>query len=70
MDEINRELDASLEAAGIDTIGGLVFNHLGYLPRPGERVEMGGLLLKVKRIGRNRIQQLEARQRPTKEDEA
>jgi CBS domain containing-hemolysin-like protein len=69
VDEINRELDASLDAAGIDTIGGLVFNHLGYLPRPGERLEIGGLQIKVKRIGRNRIQQIEAKPIAVKEDE-
>jgi CBS domain containing-hemolysin-like protein len=61
VDEVNHELDVSLEAGGIDTIGGLVFNRLGYLPKPGERVELDGLAVKVKRIARNRILQMEMR---------
>lgn len=61
VEEVNHELDTSLEAEGIDTIGGLVFNRLGYLPKPGERVDMDGLSIKVKRTARNRILQIEVR---------
>lgn len=61
VDEVNRELDLSLEAGGIDTIGGLIFNRLGYLPKPGELVELDGLSIKVRRIARNRILQMEVR---------
>ena len=59
LDEICRELDVTLTAEGVDTIGGLVFNRFGYLPKPGERIEIEGIVFKVKRTGRNRIQQLE-----------
>jgi len=59
VDEVERELDVSLDAEGIDTISGLVFNRIGYLPKPGETHEIGPLVVKVKRIARNRIQQLE-----------
>jgi CBS domain containing-hemolysin-like protein len=68
VDEVNRELDISLEAGGIDTIGGFIFNRLGYLPKPGEVVELDGLSIKVKRIARNRILQMEVRV-PAKEAE-
>lgn len=61
VEEVNRELDVSLEAEGIDTIGGLVFNRLGYLPKPGDRFELDGLSVKVKRTARNRIMQIEVR---------
>lgn len=64
VDEVNHELDISLEAGGIDTIGGLVFNRLGYLPKPGEQVSLDGLSVKVKRIARNRILQMEVRAIP------
>ncbi len=61
VDEINHELDVSLEAGGIDTIGGLVFTRLGYLPKPGELIDLDGLSIKVRRTARNRILQLEVR---------
>ncbi len=59
VDEINREMDLELDAEGIDTIAGLVFNRFGYLPKPGERIELEGVSIKVKRIARNRIQRVE-----------
>jgi putative hemolysin len=61
VDEVNHELDVALEAGGIDTIGGLVFNRLGYLPKPGEVLDLDGLSVKVRRTARNRILQLEVR---------
>ncbi len=61
VDEVNRELELELDAEGIDTIGGLVFNRVGYLPKPGECLDLDGVSIKVKRIARNRIQQLELR---------
>ncbi|MEI6534583.1 MAG: CNNM domain-containing protein [Verrucomicrobiaceae bacterium] len=59
VDEVNRELDLELDPEGIDTIGGLVFNRFGYLPKPGERLELDGVSIKVKRTARNRIQHME-----------
>jgi len=61
LDEIERELDVTLEAEGVDTIGGLVMNLFGYPPKPGERLVAGGLDIKVKRTARARVQQLELR---------
>ncbi len=61
VDEVNHELDVSLEAGGIDTIGGLIFNRLGYLPKPGEQIDLDGLSIKIRRIARNRILQMEVR---------
>jgi CBS domain containing-hemolysin-like protein len=59
VDEVERELDVSLDAEGLDTMSGLVFNRIGYLPKPGETHEVGPLLVKVRRTARNRIQLLE-----------
>lgn len=61
LDEIERELDVTLEAEGVDTIGGLVMNLFGYPPKPGERLTVGGLDIKVKKTARARVQQLELR---------
>jgi CBS domain containing-hemolysin-like protein len=59
VDEVERELNVSLDAEGLDTMSGLVFNRIGYLPKPGETHEVGPLVVKVRRIARNRIQLLE-----------
>lgn len=61
VDDINDALDIELDAPGIDTIGGFVFNHLGYLPKPGERLKLPEVEIKVRRISRRRIQQVELR---------
>ena len=61
IDDVNRELEVDLPTEGMDTVGGLVFTRLGYLPRPGEKLEIGSVVFKVKRTGRNRVQELELR---------
>lgn len=61
LEEIERELEVTLDAEGVDTIGGLVMNHFGYPPKPGETLSLEGLDIKVKRTTRARIQQLELR---------
>jgi CBS domain containing-hemolysin-like protein len=59
VDEVERELDITLDAEGIDTMSGLVFSRIGYLPKPGETHEIGPIVVRIRRIARNRIQQLE-----------
>jgi CBS domain containing-hemolysin-like protein len=59
LDEIERELEMSFEAEGVDTIGGFVMNHFGYPPKPGEKLTIGAIDIKVKRTTRARVQQLE-----------
>lgn len=56
-------------AEGIDTVGGLVFKLLGHVPKPGERVTVGGATLKVRKMVRARVRQLEMRlaERPAEE---
>ena len=41
-----------------DTIGGLILQELGRMPRRGEAVQIGGLELKVTRADRRRIETL------------
>lgn len=68
--EIEQELEVTLKAEGIDTIGGLAMNHFGYPPKPGEHFRTEDLNIKVKRTSRARILQLELRVRKTEEDDA
>lgn len=58
LDEVGEELGVEFEEEGIDTIGGLVFNRLGYLPPPGTQVVLNGLAVTVRRTSRKRIREL------------
>ena len=58
LDDLTEHLGFELEAEGIDTIGGFVFNRLGYLPASGAQVEMPRLAITVRRTSRKRIEEL------------
>jgi putative hemolysin len=58
LDDLKEHLGFELEADGIDTIGGLVFNRLGYLPPSGTQVELPRLAITVRRTARKRIEEL------------
>jgi putative hemolysin len=58
LDDLREHLGFELEADGIDTIGGLVFNHLGYLPAEGTQIELPRLAVTVHRTSRKRIEEL------------
>ena len=58
LDDINEMLHSHLEEDGLDTIGGLIFNRLGALPRPGTQLEIEGLRLTVRRTSRKRIEEV------------
>jgi CBS domain containing-hemolysin-like protein len=64
LDHIEEVTGSSLTpegAEGIDTVGGLVFKLMGHVPKPGERVMAGEATLKVRRMARARVKQLEMR---------
>jgi CBS domain containing-hemolysin-like protein len=58
LDDLQEHLGFELEADGIDTIGGLVFNRLGYLPPAGARIELPRLAIIVRRTSRKVIKEL------------
>ncbi|MDQ2869054.1 MAG: hemolysin family protein [Verrucomicrobiota bacterium] len=58
LDDLAEHLGFDLEADGIDTIGGLVFNRLGYLPPSGAQIELPRLAITVRRTARKRIEEL------------
>jgi CBS domain containing-hemolysin-like protein len=58
LDDLQEHLGFELEADGLDTIGGLVFNRLGYLPQAGARIELPRLAVIVRRTSRKRIKEL------------
>jgi CBS domain containing-hemolysin-like protein len=58
LDDLSEHLGFNLEADGIDTIGGYVFNRLGYLPLSGDQLELPRLAITVRRAGRKRIEEI------------
>jgi putative hemolysin len=58
LDDLSEHLGFELEAEGIDTIGGFVFNRLGYLPPSGTHFEIPRLAVTVRRTGRKRIEEI------------
>lgn len=58
LDDLSEHLGFEIEAEGIDTIGGFVFNRLGYLPPSGTKMEWPRLVITVQRTGRKRIEEL------------
>lgn len=58
LDDLSERVGVDLLTEGIDTIGGLIFNRLGSLPRQGEVVEIGALKFTIERVTRKRIQEI------------
>ncbi len=58
LDDINELLGTHLVEEGLDTIGGLIFNRLGALPKPGATLEVDGLTLQVRRTSRKRVEEV------------
>jgi len=52
------ELGFFLEEDGIDTVGGLIFNRLGYLPKSGASVRIDDVRLTVRTVSRKRIEEV------------
>ncbi|MEZ0255433.1 MAG: hemolysin family protein [Chthoniobacter sp.] len=71
LDDINEMLGSELQEEGIDTIGGLIFNRLGTLPRPGTQLDIDGLKMTVRRTSRKRVEEvLLVRETPARDDES
>ncbi len=58
IEDFNRYFGTDFSDEEFDTIGGLVMNHLGRLPRRGETFAFGGLEFKVLRADRRRLEML------------
>ncbi len=58
LDDLTEHLGFELMADGIDTIGGYVFNRLGYLPKVGATFEIPRLSITVRRVSRQRIEEM------------
>ena len=66
LEDITEELGVEFEDASVDTIGGLIFNHLGHLPKQGQEIEIGSLRATIRKVSRKRVEEV---QLTRKEDE-
>lgn len=55
IDEVNEALGTNLPSGEYETIGGLIFDRLGKIPVPGEKIEVDGKLLIVENMRGRRI---------------
>ena len=65
IEDVAQAIGASLHVEGIDTIGGLVFNLSGALPKLGSVWKYGPLQLTVRRTSRKRVEELLVQENPT-----
>jgi CBS domain containing-hemolysin-like protein len=55
LDDLSEITGVALEREGLDTIGGLIFTQLGYVPRPGATLEIDPLRLEIRQSSRKRV---------------
>jgi len=55
LDDLGELMGVDLQREGLDTIGGLIFNQLGYLPKPGTTVDIPPLHLEIRQSSRKRV---------------
>ena len=58
MEDLNEELGLNLEDNRVDTIGGYVMTHLGYVPHIGEVFDLDNLHFEVIRADAKKLQTL------------
>lgn len=58
IEDIEQALEIEIASQGIDTVGGLVFNLCGALPRLGSVWEMGQSRITVRRTSRKRVEEV------------
>ncbi len=58
LDDLGVEIGVPIEEEGVETIGGLIFNRLGHLPKPGTTLQIEGLAVTVRRTSRKRVEEV------------
>ena len=68
LEQFNEKLGTHFEEEDIETVAGLVIQHLGRVPKVGERVSMDGIEFEILRADPRQVHILLARQTPKKAD--
>jgi len=58
LDKINELFEVDLPQADYDTVGGFVYNLIGKIPSPGEKVEFDNLVFTVEKVEKRRISKI------------
>jgi CBS domain containing-hemolysin-like protein len=58
LDELSELVDQDFRREGVTTVGGLMFDALGRVPRAGETVLFGGFRVIVERVRRRRVERV------------
>jgi CBS domain containing-hemolysin-like protein len=64
LEDISEELGVPIEGGGVDTIGGLIFNQLGQLPKAGQHLKVADLDVTVRRVSRKRVEEVQIVHQP------
>ena len=70
IEQFNETLGTQLTSDDVDTIGGMVANHLGRMPRKGEKFDMHGLRFEVLRADARQVHVLLVERLPAKTEGA
>lgn len=55
VDSLEELINADIRGEGYETVAGLIFTHIGRVPKPGEIVRKNGVIFEVERADRKRI---------------
>ncbi len=69
LDDLSDALDADFRSDEVSTIGGLIFELLGRVPRAGEQLEIAGFRVIVERVVRRKVARVFLERRVTTEPE-
>ncbi len=71
VDDLNDEFELNLpEDEDYDTVGGFVFSHLGYIPKPSEQFEYENLRFTVTAAAQRRVERLQIQILPAPNEDA
>lgn len=70
VESLDELFDVELEEEAYETIGGLIFGTLGYVPKPGESLEVGGLRFRIESIDQRRISSVAVHRATSSDNEA
>ena len=70
LDDLGELMGVELQREGLDTIGGMIFNQLGYLPKPGTTVDIPPLHLEIRQSSRKRVLEVAVERMPPSQADA
>ena len=70
VESLDELFDVELEEEAYETIGGLIFGTLGYVPKSGESLEVGGLRFQIESIDQHRISSVAVHRATASDNEA